>query len=309
MQKDFLKLSDHSPATVLALVKEAVLLKKGHGKKPARAKKPLEGKTIGLLFSKSSTRTRTAFEAGMYQLGGNVVVLRPDEIQLTRGEPLHDTARVLSGYLDGLVVRTFRQEDLESLAACASIPVINALTDRYHPCQAVADYATLLQIYGRLKGLKLAYIGDGNNVAHSLIVGGAMLGVHVAVATPKKYAPDKAVVDTARFFAEGSGGSITLFNDPASAASGADALYTDVWVSMGQEAESARRRRDFKGYIIDRALLKRAKPDCKVLHCLPAHRGEEIAADVIDGPQSAVFLQAEYKLHAQKAVLKLFLGE
>ncbi|MBI5637921.1 MAG: ornithine carbamoyltransferase [Nitrospinae bacterium] len=304
MHKDFLKLSDHTPETVRHLVNEAVKMKK----KPD-GKKPLTGKTIGLIFTKSSTRTRTAFEAGMYQLGGHVVNLRPDEIQLTRGETHHDTAKVMSRYLDGLVVRTFAQDDVEALAQYASIPVINALTDKYHPCQAIADYATLLDNKKTLKGLTLAYIGDGNNVAHSLILGGALLGVSVAVATPKNYRPAEDVWKTALDIAKKTGAKLTLTGKPAEAAKNADALYTDVWVSMGQEAETKKRRNDFAGYIIDQALLKKAASGCIVMHCLPAHRGEEIAADVIDGPQSVVFDQAEYKLHAQKAVLKLFVGD
>ncbi len=304
MHKDFLKLSDHTPETVRHLVNEAVKMKK----KPD-GKKPLAGKTIGLIFTKSSTRTRTAFEAGMYQLGGQVVNLRPDEIQLTRGETLHDTAKVMSRYLDGLVVRTFSQDDVEALAQYASIPVINALTDKYHPCQAIADYATLLGHKKTLKGLTMAYIGDGNNVAHSLIMGGAMLGVSVTVATPEDYRPAQDVWKTALAIAKKTGAKLTLTGKPAEAAKNADALYTDVWVSMGQEAETKKRRKDFAGYIIDGALLKKAAPGCIVMHCLPAHRGEEIAAGVIDGPQSVVFDQAEYKLHAQKAVLKLFVGD
>ena len=304
MHKDFLKLSDHTPETVRHLVNDAVKMKK----KPD-GKKPLAGKTIGLIFTKSSTRTRTAFEAGMYQLGGHVVNLRPDEIQLTRGETLHDTAKVMSRYLDGLVVRTFAQDDVEALAQYASIPVINALTDKYHPCQAIADYATLLHYKGTLRDLTMAYIGDGNNVAHSLILGGAMLGVSVAVAAPKNHRPAQDVWKTAQAIAKKTGARLMLTDDPAEAAKNADALYTDVWVSMGQEAETKKRRRDFAGYIIDQALLKKAASGCIVMHCLPAHRGEEIAADVIDGPQSVVFDQAEFKLHAQKAVLKLFVGD
>ncbi len=304
MHKDFLKLSDHSPELIRRLVDDAVAMKRkpdGH--------KPLAGKTIGLIFTKSSTRTRTAFEAGMYQLGGQVVNLRPDEIQLTRGETLEDTAKVMSRYLDGLVVRTFAQEDVEMLAQYASIPVINALTDKYHPCQAIADYATLLDKKGTLKGLKMSYIGDGNNVAHSLIVCGAMLGVSVAVATPAAYRPASEVWELAQRFAKQTGAVLTLTDRPAEAAKDADALYTDVWVSMGQEAETQKRRKDFEGYIIDNALMRHATPECIAMHCLPAHRGEEIAAEVIDGPQSVVFDQAEYKLHAQKAVLKLFVGD
>jgi len=304
MPKDFLKLSDHTPETIQRLVEETLRLKR-----VGRGEKPLAGKAIGLIFTKSSTRTRTAFEVGMYQLGGYAILLRPDEIQITRGESLHDTARVMSRYLDGLVVRTYSHDEMEELALHASIPVINALTDKYHPCQAIADYATLLEVKGKLKGLKLAYIGDGNNVANSLLIGGAMLGVNVTIAAPKDYMPPKDVIDAAVSYADKSGARIDITENPQSAAKGADALYTDVWVSMGQEAETKRRQKDFAGFIVDDRLLGAAKPDCKVLHCLPAHRGEEISASVIDGPASVVFDQAENKLHAQKAILKMCLGD
>ncbi len=304
MRKNFLKLSDHTPKAVLQLVEETLRLK-GVG----RGEKPLAGKSIGLIFAKSSTRTRTAFEVGMFQMGGYAILLRPDEIQLTRGESLHDTAKVMSRYLDGLVVRTYSHEELEELALHSSIPVINALTDKYHPCQAIADYATLLEVKGKLKGLKLAYIGDGNNVANSLFIGGAMLGVDVTLATPKNYMPPQDVIDTAIAIANETGARLNITENPQNAAKGADALYTDVWVSMGQEAEAKLRQEEFKGFIIDDRLLGLAKPDCKVLHCLPAHRGEEISASVIDGPASVVFDQAENKLHAQKAILKMCLGD
>jgi ornithine carbamoyltransferase len=304
MPKDFLKLSDHTPETIQRLVEETLRLKRVGG-----SEKPLAGKAIGLIFTKSSTRTRTAFEVGMYQLGGYAILLRPDEIQITRGESLHDTARVMSRYLDGLVVRTYSHDEMEELALHASIPVINALTDKYHPCQAIADYATLLEVKGKLKGLKLAYIGDGNNVANSLLIGGAMLGVNVTIAAPKDYMPPKDVIAAAVSYADKSGARIDITENPQSAAKGADALYTDVWVSMGQEAETKRRQKDFAGFIVDDRLLGAAKPDCKVLHCLPAHRGEEISASVIDGPASVVFDQAENKLHAQKAILKMCLGD
>jgi ornithine carbamoyltransferase len=302
--KHFLKLSDHSPETLLKLVKEAVRLKRKGDKG-----KPLNGKTVALFFEKSSTRTRVAFQTGVFQMGGYSMMLRSDEIQLGRGESVRDTAKVLSRYLDAIVIRTYKHEQVEEFAGYSSIPVINALTDKYHPCQAVADFATLLDVKGGLDGLKIAYIGDGNNVANSLLTGAAMLGVDIALATPTKYRPAEDVLDLARVFTRKSGSRITLTTSPEEAAAGADALYTDVWVSMGQESEVKKRRRDFAGFIIDAGLLKRAKRDCKVMHCLPAHRGEEISAEVMDGPASIVFDQAEYKLHAQKAILKMCVGK
>jgi ornithine carbamoyltransferase len=304
LREHFLKLSDHSPQTILKLVREAVRIRR-KGLKG----KPLNGKTVALFFEKSSTRTRVAFQTGIYQMGGFSMMLRPDEIQLGRGESHRDTAKVLSRYLDAVVIRTHKHEQLVDFAEYSSIPVINALTDEYHPCQAIADFATLLDVKGRLKGLKVGYVGDGNNVANSLLTGAAMLGVDVALATPEGYRPSDEVMALAVMFARTTGAKISLTSSPEEAAAGADALYTDVWVSMGQESEAERRKRDFAGYIVDAKLLKSAKRDCKVMHCLPAHRGEEISAEVMDGPASIIFEQAEYKLHAQKAVLKMFLGK
>ncbi len=303
MSRDFLTLTDFSAEEIRGLVEETLRFKNNR-----TGEKPLEGKTIGMMFTKSSTRTRTGFEIGMYQLGGYAMLLRPDEIQLGRGESLADTAKIMSRYLDGLVVRTYEQSDLEELAEHADVPVINALTNMCHPCQAVADYATLIEKKGSLKNLKLAYVGDGNNVAYSLIIGGALLGVDVSVATPAGYVPDEATVLKAEDLLKESGGSLTLFNDPKKAVEGADAVYTDVWVSMGHETEEEKRSKDFAGYIVDEKLLESAKPDCVVMHCLPAYRGMEISADVLDGAQSIVLDQAENKLHAQKAILKMTLG-
>jgi ornithine carbamoyltransferase len=304
LPKHFLKLSDHSPETVLKLVKEAVRLKRKGDKG-----KPLAGKTVALFFEKSSTRTRVAFQTGVFQMGGNSIMLRADEIQLGRGESLNDTAHVLSRYVDAVVIRTFKQELVEEFAKYSSIPVINALTDKCHPCQAIADYATLLDVKGRLKGLKIAYVGDGNNVAYSLLIGAAMLGVDISLATPANYRPAADGWELARGFARKTGSKITVTSDPAEAADKADALYTDVWTSMGQEAEANKRRKDFAGFIVDSKLLKKARRECKIMHCLPAHRGEEISADVMDGPASIIFDQAEYKLHAQKAILKMCVGK
>jgi len=303
MPRNFLTLENFSAEELRKLLEETLRLKNG-----SASEKPLAGKTIGMIFTKSSTRTRTGFEVGMYQLGGYAMLLRPDEIQLGRGESLADTAKIMSRYLDGMVVRTYEQGDLEELAEHAGIPVINALTNMCNPCQAVADYATLLEKKGSLKNIKLAYVGDGNNVAHSLITGGALLGVDVKVATPAGYVPGEAVVSKAKSFLQESGGSLTLFNDPEKAVEGADAIYTDVWVSMGHETEEEKRNKDFAGYIVDEKLLESAKPDCVVMHCLPAYRGREITASVLDGTQSIVLDQAENKLHAQKAILKMALG-
>lgn len=303
MPTDFLKLSDFSSKDMKRLIKDTLLIKMS-----GSTKKPLEGKSIGMIFTKSSTRTRIGFELGMYQLGGYALQLRSDEIQLGRGESLEDTAKIMSRYLDGLVVRMDEHKTVEDLAEAASIPVINALTDKYHPCQAVADYATLIENKKTLKNIKLAYIGDGNNVAHSLITGAALLGINACIASPDGYGPDKDVVATAREIGGATGVKLTLTNDPKEAVDSADAVYTDVWVSMGQENEAVSRREAFSGYYVDDNLMKLAKPDCVVMHCLPAHRGEEIAASVIDGPQSIVLDQAENKLHAQKAILTMVLG-
>ncbi len=303
MPADFLKLSDLGSDDMKRLIEETLRLKYS-----TSDEKPLQGKSIGMIFTKSSTRTRIGFELGMYQLGGYAMQLRSDEIQLGRGESLEDTAKIMSRYMDGLVVRTDEHKMVEDLAEAAAIPIINALTDKYHPCQAVADYATLLENKKSLENIKLAYVGDGNNVAHSLITGAALLGMEATVASPEGYGPDADVVATARKIGGATGAKLTLTDNPEEAADSADAVYTDVWVSMGQENEAVSRREAFSGYYVDDNLMKLAKPDCVVMHCLPAHRGEEIAASVIDGPQSIVFDQAENKLHAQKAILKMVLG-
>lgn len=268
----------------------------------------LRGKTLGLIFQKSSTRTRISFEVAMTQLGGHSLFLSADELQLGRGEPIADTARVLSGYLHGLLIRTFEHATLESWAAHSTIPVINGLTDLHHPCQALSDLLTITERFGTLRGLKLAYIGDGNNVAHSLIEAAARTGLSIALACPKGYQPDPAILTRARQEARATGAAITLSTEPAVAAAGSHILYTDVWTSMGQEREAARRRKAFRGFQLTRPLLGRAHPDAVVLHCLPAHRGEEITDEVMDSPQSAIFQQAENRLHMQKAILEWVLG-
>jgi ornithine carbamoyltransferase len=261
----------------------------------------LPGRALGMIFQKPSTRTRVSFEVGIAQLGGFGLYLAASDLQLGRGETLRDTATVLSRYLDGLMIRTFAQDDVEELARHATIPVINGLTDRAHPCQALADVMTIRERLGRLEGVTVAYLGDGNNVCASLMVACAKLGAGFRAATPEGYDPDPKVVEIARE----AGGSVELLRDPREAASGADVLYTDVWTSMGQDEERERRLRDLAGYGIDEELVRLAGENAIVLHCLPAHYGEEITEDVLYGPQSAVWDQAENRLHAQKALMAL----
>ena len=263
----------------------------------------LPGKTLGLLFQKPSTRTRVSFEAGMNQLGGHALVLPMGDIQLSRGETVSDTARVLSRYLDGIVIRTYDHAIVEEWAAEASMPVINGLTDHSHPCQALSDLLTILEIKGRLKGLNIAYIGDGNNVANSLIEAGAKMGMRVVVGCPVGYQPDQHVINRSRVRAETTGAAIEVLENPQVAVKEADVVYTDVWISMGREREQARRLKTLSPYQHNGRLLQRAKPDAIVMHCLPAHRGEEITAEVLEGPQSVVVDQAENRLHMQKAIL------
>jgi ornithine carbamoyltransferase len=264
----------------------------------------LPGRTLGMIFQKPSTRTRVSFEVGIYQLGGNGLYLAASDLQLGRGETLRDTATVLSRYLDGLMIRTYAQEDVEELARHASIPVINGLTDSAHPCQALADVMTIRERLGRLEGVRVAYLGDGNNVCASLMVAAAKLGMGFTAAVPEGYEPEPGAVETARE----AGGSPAIVHDPREAASGADVLYTDVWTSMGQEEERQRRLRDLAGYAIDEELVRLAADEAIVLHCLPAHYGEEITEDVLYGPQSAVWDQAENRLHAQKALMALVIA-
>lgn len=269
---------------------------------------PLKGKTLGMYFAKPSTRTRLSFEVGIQQLGGYGLFLSAADLQLRRGESIADTARVMSRYLDGIMIRTFAHADVVELARWADIPVINGLTDEEHPCQVMADLLTIKEKLGRLSGLKMAYVGDGNNMAHSLMDGGAKFGMHVVIACPEGYAPDPARVNRAKEAAAKYGGQIEVVHDPLEAVAGANVVYTDVWTSMGQEEESARRLRAFQGYQVDAQLMSAADPGAIFLHCLPAHRGEEVAAEVIDGPQSVVFDQAENRLHAQKAIMALVMG-
>jgi ornithine carbamoyltransferase len=265
----------------------------------------LAGRTLGMIFQKPSTRTRVSFEVGIAQLGGTGLYLSAGDLQLGRGETLKDTATVLSRYLDAIMIRTFAQEDVEELARHASIPVINGLTDSAHPCQALADVMTIRERLGRLDGVTVAYLGDGNNVCASLMVAAAKLGLNFRAATPEGYEPSVEAVELAREAAAQRGATVELLADPGKAASGADVLYTDVWTSMGQEEERERRLRDLAGFGIDDELVTLANEDAIVLHCLPAHYGEEITEDVLYGPQSAVWDQAENRLHAQKALMAL----
>lgn len=298
--RDLLSIADLSRAEAEYLLDLAAQMKIG---KVA----PRCPKVLGLLFHKASTRTRVSFTVAMYQLGGQVIDLNPQSTQVGRGEPLPDTARVLDRYLDAVAIRTYGQVELQLFADYARIPVINALTDREHPCQILADLLTLRESFGTLAGLTLCYIGDGNNVAHSLLLGCALLGVNIRVASPPQFAPLPDIVAQAQALSGGKS-EVTVLTDPQAAAKGAHALYTDVWASMGQEAEAGDRQPIFRPYQINDQLLALADPRAIVLHCLPAHRGEEITAAVLEGPQSRVWEQAENRLHAQKALLASLLG-
>lgn len=270
----------------------------------------LEGKTLGMIFEKSSTRTRVSFEVGMYQLGGQALFLSSRDLQIGRGEPIKDTARVLSRYLDGIMIRTFAHSDVEELAKYADVPIINALTDLLHPCQVLTDLLTIQEHRGKnLKGMKLAYIGDGNNMANSYMYGCAKAGIHFMAATPKGYEPDAEVTKKAIEDAKETGGSITLVNDIFEAAKDADVLCTDVWASMGQESEREERKKIFAGYQINKELLAVADKHAIVMHCLPAHRGEEITDDVFEANAHVIFDEAENRLHTQKAIMALTMGD
>jgi ornithine carbamoyltransferase len=304
MPRHFLADDDLSRAEQVAVLDAADRMKKDR-----YAYRPLEGpRSVAVVFEKPSTRTRLSFEVGIAELGGHPVILDAQSTQLGRGETIEDTARVLSRYVDAVVIRTFGQDRIEALAAAADVPVVNALTDYAHPCQALADLQTIREHKGRLGGLTLAYLGDGNNMAHSLLLAGAIAGMHVRVGVPPGFEPRSDVMERAGALAADDGGSVEVTNDPFEAASGADVLYTDVWASMGQESEAADRVAPFRPYAIDERVVAAAAPDVVVMHCLPAHRGEEIAAAVIDGPASIVFDQAENRLHAQKALLSFLLA-
>ena len=270
---------------------------------------PLLGKSLGMIFTKSSTRTRVSFEIGMFQLGGAALYLNPTDTQIGRGETIADTARVLSRYVDGIMIRTYKHSDVLELAQYASVPVINGLTDDEHPCQIIADLLTIKDKKKTLKGLKVAYIGDGNNVCNSWMYAAPKMEMNMAVGSPKGYLPAALVTAKAKELAAAGKTQVLVTESAMEAAKDADVIYTDVWASMGQEAESEKRKKEFAAYQVNAALLKVAKKDCMVMHCLPAHRGEEISAEVMDGPQSVVFDQAENRLHAQKAILSLLMGK
>jgi ornithine carbamoyltransferase len=294
---------DWSPAELLTLLDLADELKQLQ--RAGEEHRFLPGRSLGMIFQKPSTRTRVSFEVGIAQLGGAALYLRADDLHLGRGETLRDTATVLSRYLDALVIRTFAQADVEEVARHASIPVINGLTDVSHPCQAIADLLTIRERLGRLSGVRVAYLGDGNNVCASLMIGAAKFGMRFVAATPPDYEPEADTVKLAMRVAVQSGGTVELVSNPQEAARGSQVLYTDVWTSMGQEAEGERRLRDLQGFGIDEELVALARDDAIVLHCLPAHYGEEITESVLYGPQSAVWDQAENRLHAQKALMAL----
>ena len=304
-ERDFLSIDDLTSVELERLLDRAAALK---ADRPGAGAGALAGKTAAMIFEKPSTRTRISFEVAIAELGGHPLPLSSAELQLGRGETIEDTGRVLSRYVHGVLVRTFAQERLERLADAASIPVINALSDLEHPCQALADLLTIREKLGALAGLKLTYVGDGNNVAHSLLLAGALAGMHVTIATPPGYEPIPQIVKRSTEIAETTGGSVTVTTEAPAAVASADAVYTDVWASMGQEGEAEERRLIFAPYQVNAVLVARAAERAIVLHCLPAHRGEEITDDVIDGPRSVVWDQAENRLHTQKALLERLMG-
>lgn len=300
--KHLLKLLDLSKEEIIGILNLADQLK--YENKNGIEHKVLKGKTLGMIFQKSSTRTRVSFETGMYQLGGQALFLSNRDLQIGRGEPVQDTARVLSRYLDGIMIRTFEQKEVEDLAEYGSIPVINGLTDFCHPCQVLADLMTIREYKNRFDGLKLCYIGDGNNMANSLIVGGLKVGMDVAIACPDDYQPDESVLE----FVKEYGDKFTMTSDILAAVKDADVVYTDVWTSMGEEAETEKRKKAFAGYQINDEVMAAAKPDAMVQHCLPAHREEEITAKVFEEHADEIFDEAENRLHAQKAVMVKVMG-
>ena len=296
--RDFLAIPDYSREELHSLFELAEAMKSGK-----YTDKPLAGKSLAMIFMKSSTRTRVSFEVGTWQLGGHALFLSPRDVQLGRGEPIADTARVLSRYVDGIMIRTFAHSEVEELATYADVPVINGLTDLLHPCQILADILTIRQHLGSIDGRKVAWIGDGNNMANSWINAAYRLGFDLTLACPEGYEPDRAILERAESVA-----NVRIVRDPAEAVEGADVVNTDVWASMGQEEEQAVREKAFKGYIVDEALMSRAQQDAIFMHCLPAHRGEEVSAEVIDGPQSVVWDEAENRLHIQKAIMANTIG-
>jgi ornithine carbamoyltransferase len=298
IRRDFLAIPDLSREELIRVFDIADAMRAG-----SYTRKPLAGKTLAMIFMKASTRTRVSFEVGTFQLGGHALFLSPRDIQLGRGEPIADTARVLSRYVDGIMIRTFSHEEVEELATHATVPVINGLTDLLHPCQVLADLLTVRQQLGGWDGKKVAWIGDGNNMANSWINAAYRLGFQLTLACPEGYDPDAKLLARAQTTAK-----VTVVRDPRQAMEGAHVVNTDVWASMGQEEEQQKREAAFKGYTVDGALMARAAPDAIFLHCLPAHRGEEVAAEVIDGPRSRVWDEAENRLHVQKALLAVLMG-
>ena len=305
-KKDLLTLDEYTKdeISLILSVSENIRTKQKNGEMFV----PLLGKALGMIFRKSSTRTRVSFEIGMFQLGGAALYLSPNDMQLGRGETVADTARVLSRYLDGIMIRTYDHSEVEELAANATIPVINGLTDFTHPCQILADILTIKDKKKVLKGITVAYVGDANNVCNSWMFGAPKADINLRVASPKGYEPDPAVFARAKKSAADNGTELVFTNDPRAAVENADVIYTDVWASMGQEAEAEKRKKEFNGFQINSELVRLAKKDAIIMHCLPAHRGEEISAEVIDGPQSVVFDEAENRLHVQKGVMALLMG-
>ena len=301
--KDLISIHDLSREEVEQILETSQILKMKQ--KLGEIYHPLKGKTLGMIFQKSSTRTRVSFEVGMWQLGGYALFLSANDLQLNRGETIADTARNLSRYLDGIMIRTFSHQDVVDLAEYSSVPVINGLTDLLHPCQVLADLFTIKEKKQNLKGLKLVYIGDGNNMAHSLMFGGAKMGMHVVICSPSGFEPDPEITRLSRVDASKSGATINIEDDPVEAVKTADIIYTDVWASMGMEEEHEERLKSFANYQLNSELLEKGKEDVIVMHCLPAHRGEEITDEVVDGPHSIVFDQAENRLHVQKAIMAL----
>jgi ornithine carbamoyltransferase len=303
--RDFISIHDFSREEIAYILEVGAELKKMQ--KSAIAHHYLAGKTLAMIFQKASTRTRVAFEVGMYQLGGHALFLSPRDIQLGRGETIKDTAQVLTRMVDGIMIRTFGHEEVLELAQWSSVPVINGLTDLLHPTQVIGDLMTIKENKGTLQGLKCAFIGDGNNVAHSLLFGGAKVGMDVAIASPSGFEPEEAIMEMAREDAQESGARLQVLSDPVEAITDADVVYTDVWASMGQEEEADDKEQHFLQYQVNRKLLSLARPDAIVLHCLPAKRGKEITDEVMDGPQSRVFEEAENRLHAHKAIMALLM--
>lgn len=304
--RDFLSMGDLGRGEIQSLMELAIKLKSDA--KQSVLNNSLAGKVVGLLFEKPSTRTRASFETAVYQLGGEAMYLRADELQLARGEPLKDTARILGAYLSGVVIRTYAHQNLVEFAEYAPVPIINALSDLEHPTQIVADMLTILEAKGKLSGLKFVWVGDGNNVCTSWLLGGATMGMNMIVACPKGYEPDRSVIERAEALGKESGGTIDFVRNPQKAVEGADVLYTDVWVSMGQEKGAKKKEQKLKAYQINKRLVSRARADVAVMHCLPAHRGMEITDEMLEGPRSLVWRQAENKLHGARAVLAAFLG-